>query len=218
MLEQAWHRLDNSPTQEHVAALLEIAKIANHRLADVVEDTTPMGSVRAAGLQRVYRGRSCQLSTSFNQADADTLRPACWHSPRSRWADPLLAGRPFDDLDAVLATSDELVRDLDEPQIDAALAGHPRIGERRIGGVGARAAGMSRAESRSGRRWPQATPPTRSGSGGSTWSRPPAAARTSCSGCSTSACDNDPGTELDVVRGELARITRLRLTSLLAEL
>ena len=54
VLEQAWNRLDNSPTQEHAAALLEIAKIANHRLADVVADTTPMGSVRAAGLQRVY--------------------------------------------------------------------------------------------------------------------------------------------------------------------
>ena len=54
VLEQAWNRLDNSPTQEHAAALLEIAKIANHRLADVVADTTPMGSVRAASLQRVY--------------------------------------------------------------------------------------------------------------------------------------------------------------------
>ncbi|HEX5089293.1 MAG TPA: 2-oxo-4-hydroxy-4-carboxy-5-ureidoimidazoline decarboxylase [Nocardioides sp.] len=54
VLEQAWNRLDNSPTQEHAAALLEIAKIANHRLADVVADTAPMGSQRAASLQRVY--------------------------------------------------------------------------------------------------------------------------------------------------------------------
>jgi len=54
VLEQAWERLDNSPTQEHAAALLEIAKIANHRLEDVVEDTTPMGSTRAAGLTRLH--------------------------------------------------------------------------------------------------------------------------------------------------------------------
>src|SRR4051812_43864282 len=54
VLEQAWNRLDNSPTQEHAAALLEIAKIANHRLDDVVADTAPMGSQRAAGMQRVY--------------------------------------------------------------------------------------------------------------------------------------------------------------------
>ena len=54
VLEQAWNRLDNSPNQEHAAALLEIAKIANHRLADKVADTTPMGSVRAASLHRIY--------------------------------------------------------------------------------------------------------------------------------------------------------------------
>ncbi|MBA2772639.1 MAG: 2-oxo-4-hydroxy-4-carboxy-5-ureidoimidazoline decarboxylase [Nocardioidaceae bacterium] len=54
VLEQAWQRLDNSPRQEHAAALLEIAKIANHRLADVVEDTTPMGSTRSATLQRIH--------------------------------------------------------------------------------------------------------------------------------------------------------------------
>jgi uric acid transporter len=54
VLDQAWHRLDNSPTQEHVAALLEISKIANHRLEDAVEDTNPMGLIHAAGLQRVH--------------------------------------------------------------------------------------------------------------------------------------------------------------------
>ena len=54
VLEQAWNRLDNSPTQEHVAALLEIAKIANHRLEDAVEGTTPMGSIRAASMARLH--------------------------------------------------------------------------------------------------------------------------------------------------------------------
>ncbi len=54
VLQQAWERLDNSATQEHAAALLEIAKIANHRLEDVVEDTTPMGSSRAATLVRLH--------------------------------------------------------------------------------------------------------------------------------------------------------------------
>jgi len=54
VLEQAVQRLDNSPTQEHAAALLEIAKIANHRLEDVVEGTTPLGSQRAASLTRLH--------------------------------------------------------------------------------------------------------------------------------------------------------------------
>ena len=54
MLEQAWNRLDNSPTQEHAAALLEIAKIANHRLADKVEDTNPLGLIRSSNMQRLH--------------------------------------------------------------------------------------------------------------------------------------------------------------------
>ena len=54
MLEQAWNRLDNSPTQEHAAALLEIAKIANHRLEDKVEDTNPLGLVRSSNMHRLH--------------------------------------------------------------------------------------------------------------------------------------------------------------------
>jgi OHCU decarboxylase len=54
MLEQAWNRLDNSPTQEHAAALLEIAKIANHRLADKVEDTNPLALIRSSNMQRLH--------------------------------------------------------------------------------------------------------------------------------------------------------------------
>ena len=54
VLEQAWHRLDNSARQEHAAALIEIAKIANHRLEDKVEGTNPMGATRSAGLHRLH--------------------------------------------------------------------------------------------------------------------------------------------------------------------
>ncbi len=54
VLQQAVQRLDNSPTQEHAAALLEISKIANHRLEDVVDGTTPLGSQRAVALTRPH--------------------------------------------------------------------------------------------------------------------------------------------------------------------
>jgi 2-oxo-4-hydroxy-4-carboxy--5-ureidoimidazoline (OHCU) decarboxylase len=54
VLDQAVQRLDNSATQEHAAALLEIAKIANHRLEDMVADTTPLGSQRSASLTRTH--------------------------------------------------------------------------------------------------------------------------------------------------------------------
>jgi uric acid transporter len=54
MLAQGWNRLDNSPTQEHAAALLEIAKIANHRLEDKVEDTNPLAVNRTSSMQRLH--------------------------------------------------------------------------------------------------------------------------------------------------------------------
>jgi OHCU decarboxylase len=53
VLEQAFHRLDNSPTQEHAAALLEIAKIANYRLADWVDGTEPMGQLRSSTMAKL---------------------------------------------------------------------------------------------------------------------------------------------------------------------
>jgi OHCU decarboxylase len=54
ILEQAWRRLDNSATQERVAALLEIAKIANHRLADTVAGTEPMAELRSSNMAQLH--------------------------------------------------------------------------------------------------------------------------------------------------------------------
>ena len=45
-LRQGWDRLNNSPTQEHAAALIEIAKIATHRFDDLVGDANPIHSAR----------------------------------------------------------------------------------------------------------------------------------------------------------------------------
>ncbi len=70
----------------------------------------------------------------FNSAPAAALRPlltACLAVPR--WVDALLAGRPYADVDALLAASDRHA-DLTDEEVRAALAGHPRIGERAAGG------------------------------------------------------------------------------------
>ena len=45
-LRQGWERLNNSPTQEHAAALIEIAKIATHRFDRLVADANPIHSAR----------------------------------------------------------------------------------------------------------------------------------------------------------------------------
>lgn len=46
ILEQGRARLQNSRTQEHAAALIEIAKIAAHRFDDLVADANPIHSAR----------------------------------------------------------------------------------------------------------------------------------------------------------------------------
>jgi uric acid transporter len=46
LLRHGWERLNNSPTQEHAAALIEIAKIATHRFDQLVADANPIHSAR----------------------------------------------------------------------------------------------------------------------------------------------------------------------------
>lgn len=70
----------------------------------------------------------------LNTAPADDLRPqllACCDV--SAWAETLLDARPYDDLDALIATADKAARDFDRADVDRALAQHPRIGERAAG-------------------------------------------------------------------------------------
>jgi uric acid transporter len=50
LLRHGWERLNNSPAQEHQAALLEIAKIATHRFDGLVADANPIHSARTRHL------------------------------------------------------------------------------------------------------------------------------------------------------------------------
>jgi len=47
-----------------------------------------------------------------------------------RWADDVLAGQPYAGRDALLAAADRAARELSDEELEQALAGHPRIGER----------------------------------------------------------------------------------------
>jgi 2-oxo-4-hydroxy-4-carboxy-5-ureidoimidazoline decarboxylase len=53
---------------------------------------------------------------------------ACCSAPE--WARALVAGRPYPTVDAFLDAADAVLAQLPESEIDRALAGHPRIGER----------------------------------------------------------------------------------------
>jgi 2-oxo-4-hydroxy-4-carboxy-5-ureidoimidazoline decarboxylase len=46
------------------------------------------------------------------------------------WTRRLVAGRPYGSRDALAARADRALAELDEAEVDRALAGHPRIGER----------------------------------------------------------------------------------------
>ncbi|MBW0118095.1 2-oxo-4-hydroxy-4-carboxy-5-ureidoimidazoline decarboxylase [Pseudonocardia abyssalis] len=61
-------------------------------------------------------------------SEATTHLTACCASPE--WAGALAAGRPYPSVEALLAQADAELAVLDEPEVDLALAGHPRIGER----------------------------------------------------------------------------------------
>jgi OHCU decarboxylase len=50
LLQHGWERLNKSPTQEHAAAVIEIAKIATHRFDQLVAEANPIHSARTRHL------------------------------------------------------------------------------------------------------------------------------------------------------------------------
>jgi len=64
-----------------------------------------------------------------DQAAREALGPCC---SSGRWIDAIVAGRPYPGMDALLAASDAAVAALGVKDLEQALAGHPRIGDRRV--------------------------------------------------------------------------------------
>jgi 2-oxo-4-hydroxy-4-carboxy-5-ureidoimidazoline decarboxylase len=162
---------------------------------------------------------------SFNAAPADVLRRqllALTGAPQ--WADALLAGRPYADVAEVLARSEEILHGVGEDQIDAALAGHPRIGEKAAhldAGSAARSAreqsGMDQADAIQRQELAAANIAYEKRFGRIYLVAAAGLSAAELVAKAQARLHNDPDTELDVVRGELARITTRRLDSLLAE-
>jgi 2-oxo-4-hydroxy-4-carboxy-5-ureidoimidazoline decarboxylase len=71
---------------------------------------------------------------AFNTADGESARAqvlSCADVPR--WADAVVAGRPYADVEAALAAARTVADPWSEEEVDSALARHPRIGERAAG-------------------------------------------------------------------------------------
>lgn len=142
------------------------------------------------------------------------LTPLC--SSR-RWATRLAGGRPYADPAALAEASDALFADLAESDVDEALSGHPRIGERAEGS--GKEASLSRAEQSSMQDADQAIA-TKILHGNQQYEEKfdrvfliRAAGRTPESMLSelNRRLGNDAATELTEVREQLRQITRLRL-------
>ena len=160
----------------------------------------------------------------FNDADAEDVRGqilALTAAPA--WADELVAGRPYPDVEALIRHSEDILLNVDSDQIDAALAGHPRIGEQ-AQGLDAVSAARSAGE-QAGMRSADTAQKQALAAANAAYEQKfgriylVAAAGLSAAELMAKAqarLHNDPVTELDAVRAELASITRLRLTGLLA--
>jgi 2-oxo-4-hydroxy-4-carboxy-5-ureidoimidazoline decarboxylase len=169
---------------------------------------------------------------------AALLRPAC---ASTRWIRRLVDGRPHESLARLIGASDAAIGALSWPDIEEALAAHPRIGNRAPSGAGESAAGEpAAAEPADG----ESQAP--GGDREAAWSRQEQAGTAGATPdvqaalragnlayetrfghifliCATgqSATDmlaalrlrlsNEPGAEREIVRDELLRIVRLRL-------
>jgi 2-oxo-4-hydroxy-4-carboxy-5-ureidoimidazoline decarboxylase len=160
--------------------------------------------------------------TAFNTLPDDLARAellAVCSSPA--WTGEMLAGRPYRSVDGLLEHADRAVTNLSEAELDTALAGHPKIGER--AGPDHDGRGWSRQEqSTVDRAEPEVLRALAAGNAayqrrfghvylvnatGKTAERMLEILK--------QRLDNDPAAERAVVRGELAKINRIRLAKLL---
>jgi len=87
------------------------------------------------------------LLDEFNEADAGAAASAVvvW-AAIPEWVDAVVAGRPYAAVDALADYAGGLAEEWSAADLDAALAHHPRIGQRAVG-AGAEAAASRREQS-----------------------------------------------------------------------
>ncbi|MFB9323241.1 2-oxo-4-hydroxy-4-carboxy-5-ureidoimidazoline decarboxylase [Cryptosporangium minutisporangium] len=161
------------------------------------------------------------LNAVDSDAAAAMLHPCC---ASTAWARAVVADRPYPDLDALIAASDPVVYGLSWADVEEALAAHPRIGDR------------PKVAATTEKRWSQgeqagvadadAEVLAALADGNAAYEARFGHVYLVCAsgksaeellGILQDRLDNDPAHERDVVRGELAAITRLRLEKLFTD-
>jgi 2-oxo-4-hydroxy-4-carboxy-5-ureidoimidazoline decarboxylase len=159
----------------------------------------------------------------FNNADPGELTARLLTLTASdTWAEGVVDGRPYAGADDILTRSDQILTDLPIEEIDAALAGHPRIGEKAADldaesaqRSASEQAGMNSADAAEKAALAQANTDYEERFGRIYLVAAAGLSAGELLAKAQARLSNDPITELAVVRAELARITRLRLTDLL---
>ncbi len=153
----------------------------------------------------------------FNLLTADACVErllACCSSPT--WARRVAAERPFADPQELLDRADELLVELTETDIDQALAGHPRIGDRPDNASSAREqSGVSGADAAVIEDLKKYNALYEDKFGHVYLVFANGRPADELLGILKERMDNDPATDCRVLRGELAKINRSRLIRML---
>lgn len=132
------------------------------------------------------------------------------------WAERVAAGRPYPTPDALYLASGRALIDLDEADVDEALAAHPRIGDRPSGDDSRREqAGVADASDETLAALAEANRAYEAKFGHVYLVCATGKSADELLAIARSRLDNDPATERGVLRGELAAINDVRLRRLL---
>jgi 2-oxo-4-hydroxy-4-carboxy-5-ureidoimidazoline decarboxylase len=164
----------------------------------------------------------------FNAAAAgDALADLLACCAAAAWARRVTAGRPYRSVDDVLAASDNAVTTMTDADLAEALAGHPRIGERRPGPAEASSraaswssqeqAGMRSAGQRASQEMAELNRAYEDRFGHIYLVCATGRSAAELAGLLRERLGHDPQAERRIVRAELAQINRLRLGRLLAD-
>jgi 2-oxo-4-hydroxy-4-carboxy-5-ureidoimidazoline decarboxylase len=147
-----------------------------------------------------------------NEAARATLSDVC---AAPGWVGLMVEGRPYLSLEAFLGASDDAVAGLSVAELESALDGHPRIGERAGGRSGQEQAGVADAEEEVRRGLAEGNAEYEGRFGHIYLVCASGRSGAELLEVLRGRLRNDPESEWDVVREELAKINRLRLAKLL---
>ena len=139
---------------------------------------------------------------------------ACCASPA--WVREVGAGRPYQDADQLFRAADDALARLGEDDVDDALAGHPRIGERPDTEWSSREqSGTADADAETRRRLAEGNRAYEDRFGHVYLVCATGRRAEELLAVLEERLDNDPETERAIVRAELGKINRIRLQKLL---